>query len=258
MRASSPTGAVAAFYCDAEVPLKKDPRTIFGCLLKQLVLSSLMRNDDALKIILDMYLEHRNDNYRSSPSKSRMRQISKEFASVLEQVSVFLPRLYLIIDGIDECEENKTEVLMTLKSLLDAKTVNVFVASRPEKNIERALYGQPTMKMDKKRVQMDIATHLDWVLEYEEFECDLDERLKEEIKVKLLTKSEGMYESKVKQNLTLLIGFNGYIVNSAISKANYVLKIYVLRSTICLPGFRKLTSAFLIALKTVTLLRVSY
>ena len=39
--------------------------------------------------------------------------------------------------------------------------------------------------MDEKRVQADIATHIDWVLEHEEFDLKLDEKLKDEIKTKV-------------------------------------------------------------------------
>ena len=251
LRNSHPTAGVAAFYCDSTFP-KSDPRTIFGSLLKQLISSTLVRNDDALKIILNTYSRHRDDYYRTSLSKKKMHQLSMEFVSVLQQVSVFLPQVYLIIDGIDECGENRREVLMALDSLLDSQTINLFVASRPETDIERALSGQPTIKMEKEYVLVDIATHLDWVLDYEQFDCPLDDSLKNEIKTILLTKSEGRYKFLTsKPDLTLIVVFNGCNVNSLASEKNPMQKKSSVSSKTCLADFGRLTSVSLTASKAI-------
>jgi hypothetical protein len=50
LKSSHPTAAVAAFYCDAEVPTRTD---IFGSLIKQLISSTLTRNYDASKIVFN-------------------------------------------------------------------------------------------------------------------------------------------------------------------------------------------------------------
>jgi hypothetical protein len=97
--------------------------------------------------------------------------------------------VFLIIVGIDECDKRR-EILCELNHLANG-TVNIFIASRPEKDIQEAFRGKPTVVMDKYFVQKDIATHLDWVLT-NEFEFQLDEKLKEEIRSEMLNESEGM------------------------------------------------------------------
>ena len=82
---------IAAFYCDGEEPIKRDPRTILGSLLRQLVLSNILPSE-ALRIIHAVYEYHQNDNYRTARSRDKARQLAIEFAAALEKVSERLPR----------------------------------------------------------------------------------------------------------------------------------------------------------------------
>ena len=190
------TNAVASFYCEEGVPAKKDPRSIFGRLIQQLVSGALSANDDALKLVLKLHKSHKwNDNR----FPSRIRELTKEFVSILEKLSHLLPRLYLLVDGIDECEE-RVDLLLGLQRLAEIGTINVFVASRPETDIKESFNNKRFLEMDENQVQMDIARHVDWVLENEKFQVELDESLKDEIRVRILNKSQGMLTSILKLN----------------------------------------------------------
>jgi hypothetical protein len=180
---------LAAFQCDGNYSETQDPRNILGSILKQLILQS-----PSLSFIggaAKLWKSHKHDDDRNFPSKNKIREVSRKFSRALQEISTLFLRTYVIIDGLDECKD-KQDILYELATISSCDTINLFISSRDDNAIGKVFAGKPMLRMDEERVLPDIATHVDWVLEYESFEIELDEDLKKEIKEDLLNKSKGM------------------------------------------------------------------
>jgi hypothetical protein len=181
---------VAAFYCDGNYPATQDPRNILGSLLKQLILRS-PSPDRVIQAVTKLWQSHKHDNDRNFPSKHKIRQVSREFSCALQEIAALFSRVYVVIDGLDECND-KQDIVRELAGISSCEMVNLFISSRVDGTIGKVFAGKPTLRMDENHVQRDIAIHVDWVLEHDTFAIDLDEDLKKEIKEYLLKKSNGM------------------------------------------------------------------
>ena len=180
---NSPASALAFFYCDGNYAEKQDSRYILGSLIRQLIpASSLMKDTAELKLIKSQY--DRNLGGGSPPLDTLL--------FTLEWISHAYEQVYIIIDGLDECENRKT--LVNNLSNIPTDAFNLFITSRPENDIVKAFGEKPNMGMDNKYVQQDIAAHIKIVLDEDEDFQDLDVDLKNEIAEKLQAKNEGMYD----------------------------------------------------------------
>lgn len=111
----------------------------------------------------------------------------------LQWISTTYESVYVIIDGLDECDKRKP--IINQLSKLVTNVINLFVTSRPETDIEKAFEGRPNMTMDDEHLQQDITAHVKWTLENDEDFADIAVQLKEEIAQKLQQKNAGMYFS---------------------------------------------------------------
>ena len=75
---------------------------------------------------------------------------------------------------------------------LETDKLNFFVTSRSEKDIEKAFEGKESLEVDQKCVQIDIATHIGWMLDNNKKLNCIKPDLKETIKKRLAEKSAGM------------------------------------------------------------------
>jgi len=117
----------------------------------------------------------------------------RKLLSMLEWISNSFDRMYIIIDGLDECKERKE--LLTLLRQISATNLHVLVTSRPETDIRKAFEGKPCLEMLEDAVQHDIAIHIEWMLTHDEDLEDLPHSLKQEIRERLVAKSQAMYGS---------------------------------------------------------------
>jgi hypothetical protein len=109
--------------------------------------------------------------------------------SALEWILSTFDRVWIIIDGLDECVERKG--LLNILSVLARQPMSLFITSRPEKDVEKAFQGMPSLEMDQKPIKSDIAAHVDWSLAQDEF-ADISDEMKREIRETLMGRSAGM------------------------------------------------------------------
>lgn len=116
--------------------------------------------------------------------------------AVLEWLSMATyQRVYVIIDGLDECQTRK-ELLIVLMKLANNKLnsrLNLLITSRPEEDIKSAFNGRPNAEMDPDGVRSDIQSYVTWILDHHHNFNDVSKDLKLEIKETLVEKSDGMY-----------------------------------------------------------------
>lgn len=186
---------LAYFFCEGDIEAKRDPRNILGNLLRQIYISS---NKEAVSArIKAVYDAHERDNDRNTNSERAMSTISAEFQLALLDISKKMPSLYIMIDGVEECNEDARTVLSRMFTAFEqAGSAHVLVSNRSESQISPAFPTQKTIDLDhadSRPHRRDIWNHIDLVFEsYEELK-DLTTQEKTVIKDALKHKSDGMY-----------------------------------------------------------------
>lgn len=115
-----------------------DPATVLNSLIKQLLeLTNLDNFDKNLAISLEK-------TYTKGSFQARKTDLT-QLALHLEDLCNMFSRLFIVIDGLDECARNDRQCLLTaLKSVLEAVrfpveskcAIKLLLASRPEVNIK--------------------------------------------------------------------------------------------------------------------------
>ena len=173
---------VAAYYCDGNFQAKQDARNILGNLLQQII-QKMPDDCPALLNVSKLYEEHKADNHRTSSLEIRAKAILTQFVELLLLFSRFLKTVYLIIDGLDECESRQL-ILGSLREIVSASAegnIKLFVSSRPEVDIATAFCDFQTLRMED-HVQPDIELHIDQRLtDNPRFDKDLKDAVKRKV-----------------------------------------------------------------------------
>ncbi len=114
--------------------------------------------------------------------------------SRLVSVSESFHDFFLVIDGLNECQDDDDERKFTFcvfAQMSNSKSY-ILATSGLEADIEEAFSGTTRMAMDAEAMRHDIMVHIDYRLDYGEKLKNLRPELKREIKEKLLEKCDGM------------------------------------------------------------------
>lgn len=169
------TVGIAFFYCDGNYPEKQDVQYILGSIARQLFIPS--RGSSA-------HFKH------LQTLRTRIPISLEVLLSTMEMISSSFNRVYIIVDGLDECANRKK--LLHILSTLKTEKLNLFLTSRYEKDIEIAFRDKEKLAMDEKCIQTDIGKHIEWMLEQNPQLSHIKPQLKQDIKTKLMMKSNGM------------------------------------------------------------------
>jgi ankyrin repeat protein len=158
-------GLTAYYYFDFRSKAKQD---LHG-LLSSLVVQFCAKSDPCYQILLRLYSTH--DNGSQLPDDDALVQCLKEMlAALLEQ-----PRIYLIVDALDECPctsgvvSPRDSVLELIEDLVESRLPNlrICVTSRPEADILEALgpLASHTVSLhDEDGQKQDIVDHVTFVV----------------------------------------------------------------------------------------------
>ena len=167
------TIGLAFFYCDGNNTEKQDLRYILGSLTRQLLTPGSPHFEQLESL-----------RKRGSPPPDVL-------LATLERIASSYGQVYIVLDGLDECA--RREALLEALSTMEMEKLNFFVTSRCEKDIQLAFEGKESLEIDKEHVQIDIVTHIEWMLDNHKNLKRIVPSMKEEIKEKLAEKSAGMY-----------------------------------------------------------------
>ena len=110
-------------------------------------------------------------------------------------LSADIKRIFIVIDGLDECEWEQLEHLEAVVDIPQyARKVKMFITSRRLPLITKALHGYSTLKLDKRTLNLTFAGFIDRALK----RCKLanaPQDVLDEIKEILIRTSHGMYVS---------------------------------------------------------------
>lgn len=131
------SAAVAFFSCDYKNTESLNSVNILASLAVQLA-----KQADAAFEVLESYHEelHPLNGIARPPETKRM-------IETVQQIIGHYDRVYLAVDGLDECGSNVVEILQSLKQLTQASQVNMALFSRDEPDIAEELSDCPEIEI---------------------------------------------------------------------------------------------------------------
>ncbi|RSL72193.1 hypothetical protein CEP53_001180 [Fusarium sp. AF-6] len=155
--AANSCSAMAYFFCVYRDQKTQDPASILSSLCSQLA-----RQDEKAFLVLEEYYHELTSErqLQSGPS-------TKKFIKVLRRMCSLINRVYIIVDGLDECGKQVEESVESLAALLpypDDETLNLALLSRDEvpiREILRTEFQNVEIEAHTNDVQLYVTTELD-------------------------------------------------------------------------------------------------
>lgn len=174
----------AWFYCDGkqQLSMKIQTRYIFGSILRQL--SEILIKSEKSQL---EWIEKLQTQARSSTHS----KLAELFVKAILSISESFSKVYIMIDGIDECPtKHRPELCESILKLAGGNR-KVFLTSRWERDIDGIFGEQSHLEMTEEFTSIDKALHINWALENDPKVKIKSASLKNDIKVYLLSqKSE--------------------------------------------------------------------
>jgi hypothetical protein len=140
---------VGFFFFDYRDPGKQTTKKAFETILAQMA-----RQDSAVL----SYLEKKTQVYRDTKSTCNLRSL---YGMFLECLSVSNRKVTVLIDALDECRERPV-LLQALEEILTKRAkARVFLTSRKEFDIEKALSSLPQIHLDGNNMAADIKSFVE-------------------------------------------------------------------------------------------------
>jgi hypothetical protein len=141
------TGIAYMYYRHDAPRDKRSAFSMFALFIKQLIWKALQLP----KAVRDFYREYIRD--------ARVPSLEK-YVSILLEVSQTFDQVFLVIDGLDECDEDERQsVIQSCQHLLTAShSCRIFISSRREDDIEREFLRQnvPMIPIEARNTKADI------------------------------------------------------------------------------------------------------
>ncbi|KAG5657930.1 hypothetical protein KAF25_007963 [Fusarium avenaceum] len=185
---NQPNTALGYFFCTY-----KDPRTVLPCnILSTLCYQLAIQHEDAFQILEAYYKELHPSPHLPMPLKT------SRLVEVLHDICGVFSRVYLIVDGLDECGDHTDETVRSMLrvSLATAnKNINVALLSRDELMIREKLedhFDWIEIEAHTHDIQLYVASELAQLIQEKTLRLK-DPSLKDEIVVKLVEGAKGMF-----------------------------------------------------------------
>ncbi|KAI5837913.1 hypothetical protein DFP73DRAFT_580864, partial [Morchella snyderi] len=183
---------IAYFYCNYKESGRREPESILRSIVKQICLQS--PTSSLPEPLLSIYRQRVKDN-----DLGRNLDIG-EIKDLLVKLCGGFLQTAIVIDALDECyEETRRKILDILKHMLDP-TLNakIFVTSRNDADLRRALEGSPDVFIQERDNTEDINLYINSEIEVcvgeRRFLCgNISDQLKKRITEKLREKAHGMF-----------------------------------------------------------------
>ncbi|KAK4217524.1 hypothetical protein QBC37DRAFT_479716 [Rhypophila decipiens] len=187
LKLSSDSTGIAFFFCEYKDQRSQDPLSILQTMASQLAL----QNQAAYSLLEEYHKALQPlQGLGSSMSLWRMKEILGQMVSCFEKV-------YMIIDGLDECGDNAAEVADTLTSLMDDEdsAISLSILSRDEYQIREILqktFLRVEIAAQKDDVRFYVATEITSRIERGKLRLR-NMALKDEILHALVDENGGMF-----------------------------------------------------------------
>jgi KAP family P-loop domain len=138
---------IAYHYCDFSDPKSLETRTILGTIIRQLLEGIAISSD----------LEQQMDQFYRSDTRTIA---DDELVALLFAVAKHFSKLYVFIDGLDECRKEEQITILSIVNQLAQPTrpaVKTLIASREEAIISTSLRDIPRLRISADKNSADIA-----------------------------------------------------------------------------------------------------
>jgi hypothetical protein len=138
---------IAYYYCDFSDLKSLETRTILGTIIRELLEGITISSD----------LEKQMDQFYRSDTKTIA---DDKLVAILFVVARHFSKLYVFIDGLDECRKEEQITILSIVNQLAQSTrpaVKTLIASREEAIISTSLRGIPRLRISADRISADIA-----------------------------------------------------------------------------------------------------
>ena len=176
---------MAYYYCDYADSRTLQAEHLFEAIMKQLIMQSLVPTEVERQLRQSVIDEAR------VPGAALLQR------SILSSIEAF-PGLYIIIDGLDECEkEARRDTITLIEALLvrDKAAVKTFVSCREDEHILRSLDVHPCIQLSETMMATDINSFITGNVRSKVESGELrinNPALEDEIVAELVTKAHGM------------------------------------------------------------------
>lgn len=176
---------IACFYFNFQSETAKDLASVLSSLIKQLC----RRKSEIPQSLVDLY-----NRCTFNDKAPKVRELQAQFRTIIDTFE----EVFLVIDAMDECNEcHRKQFLQFIVELFHTSSsrLKIFVASRPEKDIERTFVSKAfeTILIEAKRVDKDISVYVQHELAHRQHDyCDIDEDFRKHIEDALVSQSGGM------------------------------------------------------------------
>ena len=143
-----PSVGIAYLYCDFRRQHEQNIEDLLASLVKQLAQQQAPMPDG----VQTLY-----NQYRNQPKRPTLLEI----LSTLHSVSILHPRIYIIVDALDECQVNggcRSRLLSGIFELQAKVRANVFSTSRFDPEIEREF--EQSISLEIRARDEDVQTYL--------------------------------------------------------------------------------------------------
>ena len=184
---SSPSVAVAYFYCDYKDPATQEPYKILSCLAQQIA----KQDEQSFAKMHEFYRTH------SRGRKHSIEYDPQELCNLVIEMSSDYECTMIVIDGLDECGSNAgfaSELLASLKSEAGNADIKTLFLSRDEIDIRESLKDYPSVSIAAR--SSDLRLYVDAEIETRTRKRKLIIKtpgLKEHVRDKLVEGAQGMY-----------------------------------------------------------------
>ncbi|EEU38378.1 uncharacterized protein NECHADRAFT_77073 [Fusarium vanettenii 77-13-4] len=185
---ANPCSVMAYFFCIYRDEETQDPVSILSSLCSQLA-----RQDEKAFLVLEEYYHELTSDrqLQSGPS-------AKKLIKVLRKICSLIDRVYIIVDGLDECGKRVEETVESLAALLPShidEGLNIALLSRNEVPIREILGGEfqnIEIEAHTEDIQLYVASELKQRIESKKLRLR-DLALKDVIMTRLVEGAKGMF-----------------------------------------------------------------
>ncbi|KAJ4315054.1 hypothetical protein N0V84_008566 [Fusarium piperis] len=186
--AANPGTALAYFFCTYRNEKTQEPTSILSSLCSQLA----RQDENAFKILEEYHDELTSERHLQAEAST------KKLIKILRKMCSSFHRVYIIVDGLDECGQQAEDSVECLAALLpspDDETLNLVLLSRDEVPI-RIIVGEQFQNVEIEAHTEDLQRYVALELEQRIASRKLrlrDLSLKDEIMTRLVNGAKGMF-----------------------------------------------------------------
>ncbi|GKU08491.1 hypothetical protein FLAG1_11389 [Fusarium langsethiae] len=180
----------AYFYCDRNRPDHNEPVAIMRSIIRQLCTP---RDDHSIESSVErQYLRRKVKGFSSD------RLVAEECKQLLIQLVAGYRGVYIVVDGLDECDRGTRHILMDLLDEVIVKfqnSIKVYIASRTDQDLRKRYNGGAHLEVTANDNQADIEKFVLSKMDQSEF-CRnrLSRKLRDKILSTFQEKSQGMFQ----------------------------------------------------------------